>query len=189
VISRRRRRTSLAPKEKDGFQVGVMALALAARLHRTGSSFAAHYLELLEEHAIVHRFYERRDVTLFDESLQGEARERARAEGNQRKQAAVDFFAGLERRQPAEVEAALRDRLPGTVLLPHIQRIFHAGDGTLIEMEGQWFELRASGTDAVLRYYMEGRDADQVSRLNEAFTKLDIPAADSRGGEGGEPGT
>ncbi len=179
VISHRRRRTSLASKEKDGFQVGVMALALAARLHRTGSSFAAHYLELLEEHAIVHRFYERRDVTLFDESLQGEARERARAEGNRRKQAAVDFFAGLEKREPAEVEGALRDRLPGTVQLPPVQRVFHAGDGTLIEMEGQWFELRASGTDAVLRYYMEGRDAEQVARLNEAFTKLETPAAGS----------
>jgi len=61
------------------------------------------------------------------------------------------------------------------VLLPRIVRIFHAGDGTYIEFVDQWFELRASGTDAVLRYYMEGADAELVAELNEAFTRLDIP--------------
>ena len=34
--------------------------------------------------------------------------------------------------------------------------------GTLLELEDQWFELRASGTDAVLRYYMEGEDGHPV---------------------------
>ena len=58
--------------------------------------------------------------------------------------------------------------------MPPIERCFHAGDGTLLELENQWFELRASGTDAVLRYYMEGEDQAQVSALNEAFTTLRI---------------
>lgn len=172
VRSRAGRRLSLAPKEKDAFQIGVVALALAARLHREGGSFAARYLELLREHGIVHRFYERRDVTLFDESLQGEDRERARAEGNERKRTTVDFFASLEGLDPDEAARRLRDRLPDGVELPPVERVFHAGDGTLVEMRGQWFELRASGTDAVLRYYMEGRDAAAVGRLNEAFTRL-----------------
>ena len=59
--------------------------------------------------------------------------------------------------------------------LPPVERAFRAGDGTLIEFTGLWFELRASGTDAVLRYYMEGRDAATVGALNEAFTNLDLP--------------
>ena len=55
-----------------------------------------------------------------------------------------------------------------------VANVFHAGDGTYIEFDSLWFELRASGTDAVLRYYMEGRDADLVAELNEAFTFLEI---------------
>ena len=65
--------------------------------------------------------------------------------------------------------------MPEESFLPTIERVFSAGDGTFMEFSGQWFELRASGTDAVLRYYMEGADRETVAALNEAFTRLDIP--------------
>ena len=74
VISRHGNRTSLAPKEKDAMQIGVMALCLAARLHLQSGSFAGYYLELLEKYETRYRFYERRDITQFDESLKGAAR-------------------------------------------------------------------------------------------------------------------
>ncbi len=174
VVSRLGNRTSLAPKEKDAMQIGVMSLCLAARLHTAASSFAAYYLDLLEEYDTRYRFYERRDVTLFDEALTGEARERARAAGNALKESTVAYFAGLEGQEPNAAAASLRAGLPAGTELPPIERVFHAGDGTFIEFAGQWFELRASGTDAVLRYYMEGGDPAAVSGLNEAFTKLVI---------------
>ncbi len=174
ITSRGGVRTSLAPKEKDGMQIGVMALCLAARLHQEAGSFAGYYLGLLEKFETRYRFYERRDVTLFDESLQGEAREQARSQGNLRKNATVAVFADLEKLTPSAATAKLQDALPDGVDLPRIKRIFHAGDGTYIEFEGLWFELRASGTDAVLRYYMEGRDSTIVTALNEALTRLEI---------------
>lgn len=174
VFSRHQGRISLAPKEKDAMQIGVMALCLAARLHREGRSWARYYLDLMEEHQVRWRFYERRDLTLFDESLKGEAREAARAAGNLRKEATVAWFAGLEGRDPDDVRAALNDALPEGIEAPPVVRCFHAGDGTLIEFNGTWFELRASGTDAVLRYYMEGEDAARVAALNRALADLDI---------------
>jgi phosphomannomutase len=175
IASRHRSRHSLAPKEKDGMQIGVMALCLAARLHREGGSFAGYYLAALDRYDTTYRFYERRDLTLFDESLKGEARAQAQAAGNARKAATVAFFASLEGKAPAAIAAALRAGLPAGVDLPPVERAFRAGDGTLIEFAGLWSELRASGTDAVLRYYMEGRDAAAVGALNEAFTKLRLP--------------
>jgi len=174
VVSRHGNRTSLAPKEKDGMQIGVMALCLAARLHVQKGSFAGYYMELLEKYESRYRFYERRDITLFDESLQGSARDEAKAAGNARKEATVAFFATLEGKDPAEASALLLDRMPEGSSLPTISRVFHAGDGTYIECDSLWFELRASGTDAVLRYYMEGRDPLLVQELNEAFTLLTI---------------
>ncbi len=65
--------------------------------------------------------------------------------------------------------------LPEGVGLPTIERVFHAGDGTFIEFAEQWFELRASGTDAVLRFYMEGRDRQTVAELNKALSEMPIP--------------
>ena len=73
----------------------------------------------------------------------------------------------------------LQRALPEGVTAPEITRCFHAGDGTMLEVDGLWFELRASGTDAVLRYYMEGEDAAQVATLNEALTRLDLTMEDS----------
>ncbi len=175
VLSRHGARTSLAPKEKDAMQIGVMCLCLAARLHRDGESFAGYYLDQLEAWGTRYRFYERRDVTLFDEALTGEARAQARAGGNRRKEATVAWFRALEGMMPREVERRLLGVLPDGTLLPTVTRVFRAGDGTFIEFAGQWFELRASGTDAVLRYYMEGADSGLVAELNEAFTQLDIP--------------
>jgi phosphomannomutase len=174
VASRHGNRTSLAAKEKDAMQIGVMSLCLAARLHHTGGSFAGYYLELLEKYETRYRFYERKDVTLFDESLKGAERDAAKAAGNARKEATVAFFASLEGQSPAEVEGILRKKMADGSLLPPIQRVFHAGDGTFIEFENQWFELRASGTDAVLRYYMEGRDRGVVEGLNEAFVAMEF---------------
>jgi phosphomannomutase len=174
VTSRHGNRTSLAPKEKDAMQIGVMALCLAARLHSQGGSFAGYYLELLEKYETRYRFYERRDITLFDESLKGSARDDAKAAGNARKEATVAFFASLEGKDPSEAAAALVERMPEGSVLPTISRVFHAGDGTYIEFDSLWFELRASGTDAVLRYYMEGRDSDLVAELNEVFTRLEV---------------
>ena len=174
VSSRHGNRSSLAAKEKDAMQIGVMALCLAAKLHNEEGSFAGYYLELLEKYETRYRFYERRDVTLFDESLKGAERDAAKAGGNARKEATVAFFASLIGKDNAEVEQILRDRMEDGSLLPVIQRVFHAGDGTFIEFENQWFELRASGTDAVLRYYMEGKDRERVESLNEAFENLKI---------------
>jgi phosphomannomutase len=174
INSRHGNRTSLAPKEKDALQIGVMSLCLAARLHLAESSFAAYYLDLLQTYETRYRFYQRLDVTLFDESLKGAERDSAKAAGNKLKEDTVAFFAGLEGKEPVEVERVLRAKLDDPTLLPAIQRVFHAGDGTFIEFENQWFELRASGTDAVLRYYMEGSDREMVEGLNAAFTRMKI---------------
>jgi len=175
VSSRTGLRTSLAAKEKDAMQIGLMSLCLGARLHLQGGSFAAYYLQLLQEFETRYRFYERRDVTLFDESLKGAERDQAKEAGNARKEATVAFFGSLEGKDPAEVMGVLADLLPEGTHLPEIKRVFHAGDGTFIEFEDQWFELRASGTDAVLRFYMEGRYQEKVAELNAAFEGMQVP--------------
>lgn len=174
MVSRHGNRTSLAAKEKDAMQIGVMSLCLAAKLHNAGDSFASFYISMLEHYQAQYRFYERRDITLFDESLKGEARLEAQREGNRRKDDTVAFFANFEGSDPAEVTTRLQQLLPADVDLPAIEKVFHAGDGTFIAFEGMWFELRASGTDAVLRYYMEGRNQQVVATLNEALTKMNI---------------
>ncbi len=162
---------SLALKEKDGFQVGLLTLLAASELHARGASFAQWYLELLERHPIPYAAYERQDITLYDESLTGDARRSAMAKAMERKDRIVSYFRELTKIKPQQATERLREAL-GDPGFPAIRRAFWAQDGSFLEFDGAWFELRASGTDAVLRYYFEGPGKDIVHRLNSQLVAL-----------------
>jgi len=162
---------SLALKEKDGFQVGLFTLLAAARLRAAGSSFAQWYLDLLARHPIPYAAYERQDITLYDESLKGDARREAQAAANRLKDGLVSYFRALTTLPPAEATERLRADLSDPAF-PAIRDAFWAQDGSFLEFDGAWFELRASGTDAVLRYYFEGSDPATVHRLNSSLASL-----------------
>jgi len=178
--SRSGRRTMLALKEKDAFQIGLMALALASWLRRENLSFAEYYLACLDRYAIRYRFYERQDITLFDESLHGEARRQAMEAGNRKKDRIVAFFRGLAdgladgTLTAGQVTRTLQAHCSDNYVFPPVQDVYWAGDGTLVEFDGLWWQLRASGTDAVLRYYAEGQLREEVRWLNDAMIRLRV---------------
>ena len=119
-------------------------------------------------------------MTLFDESLGGAARGAAMAEGNRKKEQTVRVFRSLAERlnrgelNPGACTRILQERGPAGFVFPPVQDAYWAGDGTLIEFDGLWWQLRASGTDAVLRYYAEGKLREEVRWLNDALMRLDV---------------
>ncbi len=168
--SRNGKRRSLALKEKDGMQLSLMNLGVMAKLFLSGQSYAELYIETVEKYGIRYRYYDRIDKKLFDESLTGEAREHARAVGNRAKAYMVETFRALTRDlSPEEVKRSLQDLVGDRVKIPAVRRAFWAGDGTYIDFGDFWFELRASGTDAVLRFYMEGLEKSVLDAVNRAF--------------------
>jgi phosphomannomutase len=158
---------SLALKEKDGMQIGVIALALAAKLKLENKSFAEFYMDKIEENNIMYRYYNRTDVKLFDESLRGEARTAAEAAGNAHKEKMVHFYRSLTRLTPDKAHQKLKEVVD--VKLPGIKAIFWGGDGAYIDFGDIWFGLRASGTDAVLRFYIEGKEQERLGTLSQGF--------------------
>ena len=75
---------------------------------------------------------------------------------------------GSSERAHNELQGLVRNR----VTIPEIKRVFWAGDGTYIDFGNCWFELRASGTDAVLRFYIEGKEKAFLNSLNQAFVGI-----------------
>jgi phosphomannomutase len=187
-LSKTGKRKSLAMKEKDGMQVAMMNLGIVSKLFLEGKSYAQLYIEKIEEYDIQFRYYSRIDKKLFDESLTGEAREKAKAIGNQAKDYMVETFKSLTKeRSPENVRQALQTLVGDGAPIPEINRVFWAGDGTYIDFGPFWFELRASGTDAVLRFYIEGKDKALLSKVNAAFVGIadrKIRKLGSRAGQG-----
>jgi phosphomannomutase len=171
-VSKTGRRQSLAMKEKDGMQLALMNLSIMAGLYLDKSSFAQLYMDKIREYDIRFRYYDRIDKKLFEESLRGEDRERAQAIGNKAKEYMVETFKCLVGKTTELVRSELQTLAGGAVAIPEIKRIFWAGDGTYIDFGSFWFELRASGTDAVLRFYIEGKDKPFLNKINLAFVGM-----------------
>ena len=173
AVSKNGLRKSLVMKEKDGFQIGLAVMALAAKLCAQKKSFAEFYTDSVDTHDIAYRHYERIDVTLYDENLPPAALVEKKREGFSRRDKVVEFFRGLVDLPVKDTYALLREKMPG-VSLPRLKRVMWAGDGTLMDFEGMWWQIRASGTDAVLRYYIEGRDREAILGFNRAFRDMRI---------------
>ena len=70
------------------------------------------------------------------------------------------------------VRQRLQELVGDRVGIPQIKKVFWAGDGTYIDFGTSWFELRASGTDAVLRFYIEGKEKAFLQGMNHAFVEV-----------------
>ncbi|MBN2032668.1 MAG: hypothetical protein JW836_05280 [Deltaproteobacteria bacterium] len=172
-LSKSGKRKSIAMKEKDGMQVAMMNLGIMSKLFLEGKPYAQEYIEKIEEYDIRFRYYSRIDKKLFEESLTGEAGARAKDIGNRAKDYMVKTFKAFTNESyPHSVREALQELVGDEVKIPEISRIFWAGDGTYIDFGYFWFELRASGTDAVLRFYIEGKDKALLAKVNSAFVAI-----------------
>jgi phosphomannomutase len=160
-------RSMLALREKDAMQVGALALSLAAHLYNSNGSFASFYCDAIAENDIKDKYFDRRDVRLYDESLLGTERQTAKQAGVKKRDSVMAFFRNLAEKFASnpidDVQNELNSRLPSNdAVMPRPRKICDVGDGTLLEFETFWCVIRASGTDAVLRYYIEGATKEGV---------------------------
>jgi len=180
--SRSGKQTMLAHREKDGLQLSLPAWALAASLHESGVSIAEQYCQILSENKIQYIYGKREDVSLYDEGLKDEAFERARAEGIRKRDRVVPFFRDIatafaeHTRSESEVRELLRNANPSAAdnALSVIREAAWIGDGTLFEMDGARLIVRASGTDALMRYYMEAISRERLSALTDFVKGLNL---------------
>jgi phosphomannomutase len=176
----------IALREKDGMQFGLVTLALAAHLYNNKQSFSDYYCGLVEKHRIRHRFFNRRDITLYKEDLTDpEELKKAKSDGEKKRDVTMDFFKRLAEeasagRPLAEIRGMINAKLTvGCKPVPEIKRICNIGEGkqlegTLLEFDDFWLLIRASGTDALLRYYIEGKEKDETEAYQESFINLKI---------------
>jgi len=172
-------------REKDGFQLGLLSLSLAASLFNDGQSIADFYLKLLSIHKIKYKHFNRYDKRLYDESLTGEALQDAKKQGANQRDRIMEFFRDLAgkftaRKSLEEIQTDLNARTKaGEAILPALKNISLIGkggllEGTFLQFESFWFVIRASGTDAVLRYYINGLDKEEMEACQKSLMNLKI---------------
>lgn len=179
LVSRHGKNNMLALREKDGMQVGLAVLSLAAKLTMEGSSLARYYSSIVKTNNIRWLQYGRKDLTLYDERLLGVALAKAKQEGVARRDKTMAFFKNLVGECKSgkstldQLSARINSMAPGGAgVFPGLNNATWIGDGPLLESDDLRFILRASGTDAVLRYYIEGKDLQKMEAVLDMLTKL-----------------
>jgi phosphomannomutase len=148
-------------------------------LHKPKVSFARHYRDLLAQKGIAFIHYTRSDLPLYDESKMGAELRAAKVEGFRKRDQIMQFFGRLADEHKAGglslegVRDDINRRTPADKpKLPPLQRVCRAGDdlllhGVIFETSDLRIIVRASGTDALLRYYVEGTDRQTVLAAQE----------------------
>ncbi|MFO7557280.1 MAG: hypothetical protein R6X10_00485 [Desulfobacterales bacterium] len=176
-------REIIAMREKDAFQFGLLTLSMGAFLYNANQSFADYYCNLIQQHNIRNKYFSRSDKKLYDESLLGVERQEAKKAGEARRDTIMQYFHDLAVKYSggmslAEISDELNSRLDrNSQTLPELKQICLIGKGTLLEgtflqFESFWFVIRASGTDAVLRYYINGEDKREIEACQEALMSI-----------------
>lgn len=192
LFNRNKSVSLIAMREKDGFQIGLLSLALAAELHSSDRSFAEYYCEIVESNNIMYRHFQRYDKTLYDESKSGMELQRDKQKGAAQRDRVMHFFHQLSEqcnihRSLDRIHRELNKKVPhGYKSIPPPLQVRWIGDtscdedtfnqleGAFLQFDTFWFVIRASGTDAVLRYYFNGRDIDEIEAYANSFRNLRI---------------
>ncbi|MCX5886336.1 MAG: hypothetical protein NT096_10580 [Proteobacteria bacterium] len=165
----------IALREKDGMQISLLAMALAAKLYNEDSSIVQYYIDTIEKYQIKYRYFARKDVSLYDESLTGKERNMAKEEGNEKKKKIMRFFAGLMSETPTKIKDVLNAGVPeGPQLFPEPKRVCPIGDGSYLEFDDFTCIVRESGTDALIRYYIDGNDRKRNDRILQFLINLKL---------------
>ena len=182
LASKNGKNNMLALREKDGMQIGLIMMALAAKLAKENSTPAAYYASIVKNRAIKWLHYVRKDLTLYDERLLGAPLQNAKLEGIRKRDRTMDFFKTLVddykngNSTLQELRARINRAAPAGVsaVFPDILTVAWIGDGPMFESADVRFIMRASGTDAVLRYYLEGTHEESLNGVLNLVTQLDI---------------
>jgi phosphomannomutase len=180
LVSKHGKNKMLALREKDGMQIGLIMMALSAKLSMEKSSLAAYYASIVKTMNIKWLHYVRKDQTLYDERLLGAELQNAKQEGIAKRDNTMAFFKSLVddykngKSALEEVRARINRAAPAGVpaVFPEVRSVAWIGDGPMIECADVRFIMRASGTDAVLRYYLEGKHKESLEGILDLVSQL-----------------
>ena len=175
----------IAMREKDAFQFGLLVLSLGAFLYNSNQSFADNYCDLILKYNIKNIHFSRYDKRLYDEGLSGIERKNAKMEGEAKRDKIMKYFHDLAEKHPDQMSIdeiyaqinSITDKKDKP--LPQLENISLIGKGSLLEgvfmqFETFWSVIRASGTDAVLRYYINGTKKEEIEAYQNSLMNLKI---------------
>lgn len=166
-ITSKKGRKALAMREKSAGEASIIATALAAHLYLNNKSMAEYLQEIFKECKTVYRYYERADITYYNESEPDPQKLLAEKTAGEKKRDAIDLYclgialALMEKMITIDDAKAILSEAMPELDFSSLKNVKFTGDATYFEFHNMFVQIRRSGTDAKLRGYSNGDNKEK----------------------------
>ncbi len=167
-------RIAVAMREKSATEAIIVASALASQLEKESKTLSDNLLEVFDENDIKGRFDTREDISYYNESEPDINKlKQAKLEGESKRTLNDMFYLSLAMAVKEnkitldDVKEILTDALG--LDFSNLLSVKFVGDGTYLEFDDKFIEIRPSGTDAKTKAYAGGLDKQKLSEFAQVM--------------------
>lgn len=161
-------RKAIAMREKSATEAIIVASALTSYLEKAGISMSEHLEKVFENNEIISKYDIREDISYYNESEPDIEKLKADKKAGEAKRTKNDLFylalavAKAENKLSIEqIKEILASTFP-ELDFSNLMDVKFVGDGTYLEFEDKFIEIRPSGTDAKTKAYGAGADKGNI---------------------------
>ena len=161
-------RKAIAMREKSATEAIIVASALTSYLEKAGISMSEHLEKVFENNEIISKYDIREDISYYNESEPDIEKLKADKKAGEAKRTKNDLFylalAVAKAENKLSIEQ-IKEILASTFTeldFSNLMDVKFVGDGTYLEFEDKFIEIRPSGTDAKTKAYGAGADKGNI---------------------------
>ena len=172
LIKSQHGRCAVAMREKSATEAIVVASALVSKLAESGIYLSQYLKEVFSDNNIVGKFDTRVDIAYYNESEPDINKLKEAKIAGEALRTKNDMFylsMAIAKRQELisldDIKAVLNDNFNKDGLsFDNLKSIKFVGDGTYLEFDDKYIEIRPSGTDAKTKAYGGGLDKSEIEK-------------------------
>ena len=168
LIKSKAGRIAIAMREKSATEAIVVASALASYIEKQGLLLSDYLSEVFEQNKIVSRFDIREDISYYNESEPDIEKLKADKKAGEQKRTKNDLFylaMAVAKEEGLLTLAQIKEILASTfpqLDFSNLSDVKFVGDGTYLQFDDKFIEIRPSGTDAKTKSYGAGADKSDI---------------------------
>ena len=168
-------REAVAMREKSATEAILVASALCAKLEKENTLMSNYLLEVFKENNIKGQFDTRVDIAYYNESEPDiDKLKAAKVEGEKLRTKNDLFYLSMAiairsgKMTFENAKEVLQDTFK-ELDFSNLVDVKFVGDGTYLEFDNKYIEIRPSGTDAKTKAYGAGLDFDEIGKYAQAM--------------------
>ena len=172
LIKSQHGRCAVAMREKSATEAIVVASALVSKLEESGIYLSQYLKEVFSDNNIIGKFDTRVDIAYYNESepdINKLKEAKITGEALRTKNDMFYLSMAIAKRQELislnDIKSVLNDNFNKDGLsFDNLKSIKFVGDGTYLEFDDKYIEIRPSGTDAKTKAYGGGLDKSEIEK-------------------------